>query len=244
MLLSCGAALHHARVALDAEGWTHRVERPGRRAARRGPRRAAGPADPTAMRRLQLLQVRRTDRRAVSDEPVPPEVRRGARRRRRPGRRPAADPEPGSGPATRRHDRARRRGRAARRTRCAPRPRLGRRRPARRHRACPTRSSRWSCRSPRSPNATSASAGTLRPAPGTTTPPPTPCCTATATSRADWLRAGEALSEVWLTATEHGAAVLPLSSPVELDFTRQALRRMLGEHRLPVPGAAPGHQRP
>jgi len=29
MRLSCGAALHHARVALGAEGWVHHVERSG-----------------------------------------------------------------------------------------------------------------------------------------------------------------------------------------------------------------------
>jgi hypothetical protein len=49
----------------------------------------------------------------------------------------------------------------------------------------------------------------------------------------DWLRAGEALSELWLSATELGAGVLPLSSPIELDFTRPALRRMLGDTGYP-----------
>ena len=49
----------------------------------------------------------------------------------------------------------------------------------------------------------------------------------------DWLRAGEALNEVWLAATDHGATVLPLSSPVELEFTRQALRRMLADVGYP-----------
>ncbi len=42
-----------------------------------------------------------------------------------------------------------------------------------------------------------------------------------------WLRAGEALSAIWLTATEHMVAVLPLSAAVESPATRQALRRML-----------------
>jgi len=64
-----------------------------------------------------------------------------------------------------------------------------------------------------------------------------------------WLRAGEALSEVWLSATEHGASLLPLSSAVELDFTRQALRRMLGDVGYPylvlrLGNADPAHAGP
>jgi nitroreductase len=40
-----------------------------------------------------------------------------------------------------------------------------------------------------------------------------------------WLRAGEALSAVWLAATERGIALLPFSAAVEY----QATRRMLGQ---------------
>jgi nitroreductase len=42
-----------------------------------------------------------------------------------------------------------------------------------------------------------------------------------------WLRAGEALSELWLTATELGIAVLPLSAAAEEPMTRSELRRIL-----------------
>jgi hypothetical protein len=45
----------------------------------------------------------------------------------------------------------------------------------------------------------------------------------------DWLRAGEALSAVWLAATEHGLSLLPLSSPVEVPHIRHELRRLLGD---------------
>ena len=41
------------------------------------------------------------------------------------------------------------------------------------------------------------------------------------------LRAGEALSAAWLTATEHGVAVLPFSAVVEAPATRTVLRRLL-----------------
>jgi nitroreductase len=44
---------------------------------------------------------------------------------------------------------------------------------------------------------------------------------------AGWLRAGEALSAVWLTAAELGVAVLPISEAVEMPASRQTLRRSL-----------------
>jgi nitroreductase len=43
----------------------------------------------------------------------------------------------------------------------------------------------------------------------------------------DWLRAGEALSAAWLTATERGVSVMPLSAPVEVIGTRETMRRLL-----------------
>jgi nitroreductase len=43
----------------------------------------------------------------------------------------------------------------------------------------------------------------------------------------DWLRAGEALSAAWLTATELGISLLPLSATVEVAATRLTLRRLL-----------------
>jgi len=46
-------------------------------------------------------------------------------------------------------------------------------------------------------------------------------------SRLELLRAGEALSAGWLTATEHEVAVLPLSAMIEIAATREALRRIL-----------------
>jgi nitroreductase len=43
-----------------------------------------------------------------------------------------------------------------------------------------------------------------------------------------WLRAGEALSAAWVAAIEHGLSVLPLSAAVEVPVTRLSLRRILG----------------
>ena len=44
-----------------------------------------------------------------------------------------------------------------------------------------------------------------------------------------WLQAGEALSAVWLDAIEHDVALVPLSAAVEIIETRLALRRMLAD---------------
>jgi hypothetical protein len=75
LMISCGAALHHARIALTAAGWSARVARlpdagqpdllatltvTGRRAA-----------SEVANRLAQAIPVRHTDRRPVSDRPVP-----------------------------------------------------------------------------------------------------------------------------------------------------------------------------
>ncbi|MFI7599387.1 Acg family FMN-binding oxidoreductase [Actinoplanes sp. NPDC049681] len=45
----------------------------------------------------------------------------------------------------------------------------------------------------------------------------------------DWLRAGEALSAGWLTATELGVAVLPLSATIEVTATRAFIRHLLAD---------------
>jgi hypothetical protein len=45
--------------------------------------------------------------------------------------------------------------------------------------------------------------------------------------RLDWLRAGEALSAGWLTATELGVSVLPLDAPTEVAGAGETLRRLL-----------------
>lgn len=44
----------------------------------------------------------------------------------------------------------------------------------------------------------------------------------------DWVAAGEALSDVWLTLTARGLAASPISEVVEVVPVRQALRRLLG----------------
>jgi nitroreductase len=49
----------------------------------------------------------------------------------------------------------------------------------------------------------------------------------------DWLHAGEALSCAWLTATEIGVSLLPLSVTIEMVSTRQAMRVLLSSVGYP-----------
>jgi hypothetical protein len=49
-----------------------------------------------------------------------------------------------------------------------------------------------------------------------------------------WLRAGEALSAIWLESIEHGLTLLPLSAAAEVIATRTALRHMLSELGEPL----------
>ncbi len=51
--------------------------------------------------------------------------------------------------------------------------------------------------------------------------------------RIDWLRAGEALSAGWLTATEIGLSLLPLSATVKMIGARKAMRVLLASMRFP-----------
>jgi hypothetical protein len=49
----------------------------------------------------------------------------------------------------------------------------------------------------------------------------------------NWLRAGEALSAAWLTATEIGVSLRPLSATIEIVSTRQAIRILLARVGYP-----------
>ena len=78
MLLSCGAALHHARTALAAGGRTAAVDRlpdPGRpELLARVRLDAAAPAAPETLAMAAAISRRRTDRRAYADRPVAEET--------------------------------------------------------------------------------------------------------------------------------------------------------------------------
>ncbi|GAB2584235.1 NAD(P)H nitroreductase [Paractinoplanes abujensis] len=74
LLLSCGAALHHARTYLAAAGWSVTVERmPDAERPQLLARVTLGhpiPPDPESTRMAAAIARRRTDRRAFDDRPV------------------------------------------------------------------------------------------------------------------------------------------------------------------------------
>lgn len=77
MVLSCGAALHHARIAFPALGWRTRVHRlpnpaqPDHLASIEVGRRPAPEVDTVAVELATAIARRRTDRRPFLPEPVP-----------------------------------------------------------------------------------------------------------------------------------------------------------------------------
>jgi nitroreductase len=231
LTVSCGAALHHARIALDAEGWAVDVAR------------FPAPADPDllavltpagrvpvtarAVRLFQVAQVRHTDRRPVSDTPLAPDTVAAVR---------AAVTAEGldlhvlSGDQV--HALAVEAGRAV----AAEADDAG----------VQEELAYWTGRSP---------AGTGMPADVLPASPPRTTVPGRDFGRAgalpigpghdraavyavlfgpddepvSWLRAGEALSAAWLVATDRGASLLPLSGAVEVPLTRAALHRLLAD---------------
>jgi hypothetical protein len=54
-------------------------------------------------------------------------------------------------------------------------------------------------------------------------------------SRASWLRGGESLSALWLSAAKGGLSVVPLSQVIEVSETREALQhQVLGDGAVPL----------
>jgi nitroreductase len=247
LLLSCGAALHHALVTLAAEGWRVEVSRlPDAGDPDLLARVALGEptaVDPSAMRLLQTMTVRHTDRRPVTDAPVDPDVvARIARVVQAAGAR--------LHPLKREHvvDLAAAAAQAQVAESLDP--------------QFLAELDYWT--------GGTRTAGTGIPAevipaspPETTVPgrdfggPGTLPISAGHDSAAvyailygdddapqRWLRAGEALSAGWLEATELGVSVLPLSAVVEVVRTRHVLRRLLGNIGYPYLVLRLGHADP
>jgi hypothetical protein len=228
--LSCGAALHHARVSLAAQGWRATVSRLPDRAA---PDHLAylhvdgpAPVDPQTVRRMQTIRLRHTDRRPVTGTPVGPDDLAAITT--------AVEAE-GSWLHILRPDQVLDLAAAAdhaQRSQAA-------------ESAWQAELAYWTGGS-RPTRSGIPDAAIPQHAPQTTVPGrdfghhgdlPGDAEHDQATIFAilygrndeplDWLRAGEALSVGWLTATERGVALLPLSATVEVAATRQAMRALL-----------------
>ena len=229
-VLSCGAALHHALVSLAAAGWHTLLARmpdpahPDHLAQLRLDHRI--PVTPAAIRHLQTIALRHTDRRPVQSTPVAADKLH---------RIVAAVESAGAGLHLLQPDQVYDLAAAA-------------------HRAQRTEADEtaWQAElgywtgGTRPLGSGVPDAAIPDRAPQTTVPgrdfghpgdlPISGAHEGAATfailygpedGKLDWLRAGETLSAAWLTATELGVSVLPLSATIELTITREHIRRLL-----------------
>ncbi|MEU8298527.1 nitroreductase family protein [Micromonospora sp. NPDC048909] len=229
LVLSCGIALHHARMALAAEGWTAMVERLPDPAEPELLARLSGfsrtDLDPDAMRLVQCMRIRRTDRRPVSEEPVPNSAieeithavtAEGSRLQildsdqvmELAAAASHADIVEAEDPETR-EELAYWTSRAGTGTGLPPEV-LPEQAP---QTTVPARDFGRSGSLPVGPGHDRAAAYTL--------------LFGDEDEPESWLRAGEGLSGGWLTATRLGVSMVPLSGVVEVDSTRQILRQLL-----------------
>ena len=202
--LSCGAALHHARTVLAAEGWRVAVARMPDAADQDHLAQvrvyAPAPADPHAVRRVRTIPLRHTNRRPVVGPPVGPEDLRviTATVQAEAAWLHILRPEQvveltaAADQAQRTED-----GRPEWRTELA----------------YWTGVSRAGVGLPSSAEHDRSAVFAI--------------LYGHSDEPRDWLRAGEALSAGWLAATERGISVLPLSAPVEVTGTRETMRRHL-----------------
>jgi nitroreductase len=230
LTVSCGAALHHVRLALAARGWQPAVERlpapddPDHLARIRlgAHLRASG----EAMRRLRTAEIRRTDRRPLVDQPLPPEALEAVRT--------AVEAEQVHLHALRGEQVNLLAVTASRAETLAVKDdRLRVEREAWIGGQRPDGSGLPDTVIPTAPPPTHVPVRDFG-RPGTLTADQGGDRSATYAvifgdqdTAAGWLRAGEALSAAWLTATEYGVALLPFSAPVETAATRVVLRRLL-----------------
>ncbi len=252
-ILSCGTALHHARVALAAQGLREYVERipdddePNLLARVRILERI--PVTPAAMRLLQTIAVRHTDRRPVSDDPVEAaefdQVAQAARGYGAWLHRLRRDQVIALAAAA---DRAQRTESAD----PAWRAEMGYWSGGQRSDGTGIPDTVIPVSRPDTvvPGRDFGHPGEL--AAGSTTHDSAAAYAilyGDADNPLDWLRAGEALSAVWLAATELGIGVLPLSGAIEVTGTRRILRGMLAGTAQPflvlrLGRADPEHQGP
>jgi len=227
LTMSCGAALHHAVVALAAEGATAQVERlPGPEHLARITLGEPTDVAPEAVRRFQALRVRHTDRRPVGDTPVAPEIIDVLLR---------IVTAYGIDCQVLNSDEV---------TELAvvcsqadfieimdPDQRLelaywiGGERPE--GTGVPDAALPAKAPGEMYPGRDFVRLGTLATGDGADRAATYVVLFGQGDQPADWLRAGEAMSACWLAATEQGVSVLPFSAVIEVPSTREVLRRML-----------------
>jgi nitroreductase len=231
LTISCGLALHHARVALADAGIAVQVDLLPTEGDLDHLARVAvtgrQPATPAAQALYETLLVRRTDRRPLLDEPIPAAVLHDVLSTARSfgiGTLPLTDRDVTAlAGLTEKADRDVRMD-AARRTELAAWADEDHRPPYAGipltnlpNRGAPTIV----------PARDFGHIGTLPTAGGHDTAATYAILYGPDDSPGMWLRAGEALSAIWLAATERGIALLPLSAAVEYEATRRMLGQIL-----------------
>jgi nitroreductase len=230
MVLSCGAALHHARTALAAQGCAVEIallpegEQPRLLARLRVTGRAD--ASPDAMRHVQTIRIRHTDRRPVSDATIEPAAIDAIR---------AAIEAERSWLHTLRADDVFELATAADRAQTIEefdphwREEISYWAGGTRADGLGVPDSVIPHEAPQTtvPGRNFGVTGDLPVSAGHDHAAVYAVLFGTDDTPASWLRAGEALSAGWLTAIEHGVSVLPLSAAVEVETTRLTLRRLL-----------------
>lgn len=237
MFVSCGAALHHAVVALDAAGWRTHVERTGSTGSDAGlvarvcVTGRAEP-DPLAVRRLAAVPRRRTDRRPVAATPVPADALAAVSR---------AVTNTGLGLHMLRGrevidlavavDRALQAEGSDDRQQAELAAWVGGARPS--GTGIPDAAIPGSAPETTVPGRDFGINGTLAAAPGHDERAVYAVLYGTGDRPADWLRAGEALSAAWLDAVTEGLTLLPVSSPAEIPSARLRLGRLVANVGFP-----------
>lgn len=230
LTISCGAALHHAQVALDALGYQVTVSplpdpaHPDHLARVTVPGR--GPVTAAALRLYQAIALRHTDRRPVTEHAVSPDALRGIS---------AAVQGLGGHLHVLRRDQVIQLAAAASAAQAAESRDEGFRAELAywagdgRPEGAGVPASVIPERLPRTlvPERDFGRLGTLPISAEHDSAAVYAILYGEGDEQGDWLRAGQALSAGWLAATELGVSVLPLSATVEVAATRLALRRML-----------------
>jgi nitroreductase len=249
LTVSCGAALHHARVALAAEGWAVQVERypdrgqPDLLATITLTGRA--PVTHEAVRALQTIEIRHTDRRPVAPVPVDPAAIEAIRL--------AAQGEGARLHPLRPDDVVELASAAARAQRVeeldpdwveelaywaggSNTPSAASPTPAGRGEGLGLTDEVIPARAPQTsvPGRDFGHGGTLPVGEGHDKAAVYAILYSDDDAPLCWLRGGEALSALWLTAIEHDLTVLPLSAAVEVAQTHQVLRHLLAELGEPL----------
>jgi nitroreductase len=237
LMTSCGVALHHATVALRAEGWQpdvlHLPDKADPDHLARITLAERVPVSAEAVRLVQQIQMRHTDRRPVSDTPVAVEVLDRLRQ--------VADDAGGHLWVLRRDNLVELASAAATAQSVEIADPLWREEISywaggSREAGTGVPGSAIPAEHPQTtvPGRDFGAAGTLPVSTGHDSAASYAVLYADGDGPQDWLRGGETLSAVWLTATELGVSVLPLSAAVEVVPTRMVLQRMLAGTGYPV----------